>query len=326
MKLSIVTPMYYSAPYIETFYAEASAAAEQITADYEIILVNDGSPDQALDIAISLYHRDPRVRVIDLSRNFGQHKAIMTGLARANGDLVFLIDCDLEIRPAILAQFYSEFQRVNVDVVYGVQDVRQDRPFDRIAGQLFYSIFNLLSNEPLHPNLTTVRLMSQRYVSALVAHRERELLIGGLWLITGFKQIPITVTKLSKGSSTYHIGRKLALIVNAVTSFSNRPLVFIFYLGLLIIFFSSLAALFLVSETMKTGFLPGWPSLIVSVWLLGGLTIFCIGIIGIYLSKIFIETKQRPYTIIRQIYDRSAETAETGNGIRSDSEAHRVLL
>jgi putative glycosyltransferase len=181
----------------------------------------------------------------------------------------------------------------------------------------------LLPNVPLHPNLTTTRLMSQRYVSALVAHRERELLIAGLWSITGFKQIPITVTKLSKGSSTYHIGRKLALIVNAITSFSNRPLIFIFYLGLFIIFFSSVAALFLVFETINSGFLQGWPSLIVSVWLLGGLTIFCIGIIGMYLSKIFTETKQRPYTIIRQLYDHSAEI---GNGVRSDSEAHRVLL
>jgi len=323
MKLSIVTPMYYSAPYIEMFYAEASAAAEQITDDYEIILVNDGSPDQALDIAISLYERDAHVRVIDLSRNFGQHKAMMTGLAHANGDLVFLIDCDLEIKPAILSQFYSEFQRVNVDVVYGVQDVRHDRPFDRIAAQLFYAIFNLLSTEQLNQNLTTSRLMSQRYVSALVAHRERELLIAGLWAITGFKQTPIRVTKSSKGSSTYHIGRKFALIVNAVTSFSNRPLIFIFYLGLLIVFFSSLAALFLIFETINSGLLQGWPSLIVSVWLLGGITIFCIGIIGIYLSKIFTETKQRPYTIIRQLYDRSVEI---NDGVRSDSETHRVLL
>jgi len=307
MHLSIVTTMYYSAPYLETFYAEICAEAQKITDDYEIILVNDGSPDQSLDIAISLYERDAHVRIIDLSRNFGQHKAMMTGLAHANGDLVFLIDCDLEIKPAVLSQFYSEFQQVNVDVVYGVQDARHDRPFDRIAGRLFYTIFNLLANEPLHPNLTTSRLMSQRYVLALVTHRERELLIGGLWVITGFKQIPITVTKSSKGSSTYNFGRKIALIVNAVTSFSNRPLIFIFYLGLLIILFSGLAALFLVFKAISSGFLQGWPSLIVSVWLLGGITIFCIGIIGIYLSKIFTETKQRPYTIIRQLYDRSAE-------------------
>jgi putative glycosyltransferase len=318
--------MYYSAPYIETFYAEASAVAEQITADYEIILVNDGSPDQALDIAISLYHRDPRVRVIDLSRNFGQHKAMMTGLAYANGDLVFLIDCDLEIKPDVLLLFYAELRRSNADVVYGVQDIRQDRFAERIAGQLFYTIFNWLSKDELPPNLTTVRLMSRRYVAALIAHREREMLIGGLWTITGFKQVRLVVTKLAKGSSTYHLGRKISLLVNAITSFTNRPLIYIFYLGMLIIFFSSIAAMYLIFETITSGFLSGWPSLIVSVWLLGGLTIFCIGIIGIYLSKIFIETKQRPYTIIRQIYDRSAETAETGNGIRSDSEAHRVLL
>lgn len=307
MQLSIITTMYYSAPYLETFYTDICAEAEKITDDYEIILVNDGSPDHALDIALALYERDERVRVIDLSRNFGQHKAMMTGLARARGDMVFLIDCDLEIKPQVLSQFYAEFQRADADVIYGVQETRQDRLFDRLAGQWFYTIFNWLSNDHLPPNLTTARLMSQRYVAALVEHREREMLIGALWVITGFKQVPIAVHKASKGSSTYHFGRKVALMVNAVTSFSNQPLIFIFYLGALIIFFSSIAAVYLVIETITSGFLPGWPSLIVSVWMLGGLTIFCLGIIGIYLSKIFIEAKQRPYTIIRHDYQRAKD-------------------
>jgi putative glycosyltransferase len=162
--------------------------------------------------------------------------------------------------------------------------------------------------------------MSQRYVSALVSHQEREVLIGGLWTITGFKQLPQVVSKSSKGSSTYHLGRRLAIVVNAVTSFSNRPLILIFYLGCIIISLSSVAAAYLTIETILSGFLPGWPSLIVSVWLLGGLTIFCMGIIGIYLSKIFTETKQRPYTIIRDFYERPLENEydfRTNSNLRS---------
>ncbi len=306
MDLSIVTTLYYSAPYLEEFYARIRAAAEKITSDYEIIFVNDGSPDNSLDIAISLYGRDDRVRVVDLSRNFGHHKAIMTGLAHTRGELVFLIDCDLEEEPELLGKFYTELKRSGADVVYGVQKVRKGDFVERIMGALFYGLFNLLSSDPLPRNLITVRLMSQRYVANLVAHQERQTIIAGLWVITGFRQIPLVVDKKSKGSSTYNLSRKVLVIVNAVTSFSDRPLVIIFYLGCVIMFLSSVAALYLIVRRVFFGILlAGWPSLIVSIWLLGGLTIFCLGIIGIYLSKIFIETKQRPYTVIRQIYERT---------------------
>lgn len=316
--------MYYSAPYLEAFYARVRAEAEKITPDFEIIFVNDGSPDASLDIAVSLYQQDSRVRVVDLSRNFGHHKAMMTGLAQARGKLVFLIDCDLEVGPETLSEFYETFQKMEVDVVYGVQDVRQDSLINRIFGQLFYTFFNLLSTDPLPLNLTTARLMSQRYVSALVAHQEREVLIGGLWVITGFRQVSIIISKPPKGSSTYNLGRKIAIIVNAITSFSNRPLIFIFYLGGTISVVAGLAVLYLIIQRIFFGvFLTGWPSLIVSIWLLGGLTIFCLGIIGIYLSKIFIETKQRPYTIIRQLYE---QTERTDHEFQAHSERRSTIL
>lgn len=307
MELSVVTTLFYSSPFLEEFYTRIKKEIEKISQDYEIILVNDGSPDTSLDVAVSLFERDQRVRIIDLSRNFGHHKAMMTGLAHARGNLVFLIDCDLEIKPEMLSQFYTAFQKAQVDVIYGVQETRQDPWFNRVSSEIFYTIFNWLSSDPIPVNLTTARLMSRRYVTALVAHQERELLIGGLWVITGFKQLPLVVTKAAKGSSTYNLARKLGLIVSAITSFSNKPLILIFYLGCFIIFFSSIAAIYLIFETIFSGLLPGWPSLIVSIWLLGGLTIFCIGIIGIYLSKIFIETKQRPYTIIRAIYEQPSD-------------------
>jgi putative glycosyltransferase len=309
MDLSIVTTMYYSAPYLEEFYTRTCAAAEQITDDYEIILVNDGSPDDSLDVALSLFERDDRVKVIDLSRNFGHHKAMMTGLAHARGDLVFKIDCDLEEEPELLGEFHAEMVKdSSVDVVYGVQQRRKGGLFERISGGLFYKLFNLLSYHPVPPNLASARLMSRRYVSSLVEHQDREVFLGGIMAITGFKQVPLVVKKYSKGSTTYTLGRKVSLLVNAITSFSSRPLVFIFYLGCAIVFLSSVAALYLIVRRVFFGvFLTGWPSLIVSVWLLGGLTIFCLGVIGIYLSKVFMEVKPRPYTVIRQFYDRAGQ-------------------
>jgi putative glycosyltransferase len=303
--------MYRSAPYLETFYREVCAAASELTDDFELILVNDGSPDDSLDVALSLYEADSRVRVIDLSRNFGHHKAMMTGLAHAQGERVFLIDCDLEIRPAVLADFAAEMQQTGADVVYGVQAVRHDALFDRLAGESFYLFFNWLSNVPLPRNLLTTRLMTRRYVQALVQHREREVLIGGLWEITGFKQVSLVIDKAVKGSTTYSIRRRITIVVNAVTSFSNKPLVLIFYLGSLISLLSLLAASYLVVRRIFFGeLLTGWPSLIVSIWLLGGLTILCLGVIGIYLAKIFTEVKQRPYTIIRCMYDHRTYAAD----------------
>lgn len=305
MKLSIATTLYDSASYLHEFHARMTKAAKQITDDYEIIFVNDGSPDEALEVALSLYEQDDKVRIIDLSRNFGHHKAMMTGLTYARGDRVFLIDCDLEIEPEILSEFYAKFQSVQADVVFGVQDKRQDKLGDQIAARLFYVLFNWFSSDPLPFNLTTVRLMSKRYVSALVAHQEREVLIAGLWVITGFKQIPFTVKKSSKGSSAYNLSLRLAITVNAITSFSNKPLILIFYLGGIISALAMFAAFYLVMRRVFFGvLLAGWPSLIVSVWLLGGLQIICLGTIGMYVSKIFMEAKQRPYTIIRQIYER----------------------
>jgi len=305
MDLSIVTTLYYSSPYLEEFYRRIKREAEEITGDYEIILVNDGSPDNSLDIAISLYERDEKVKVIDLSRNFGHHKAMMTGLAHAKGALVFLIDSDLEQEPELLGKFYDELRKSDADVVYGVQQTRRGDLFERITGDLFYKLFNLLSDYPLPSNLLTIRLMTQRYVASLVEHRERETIIAGLWAVTGFKQAPLFVHMHHKGNSAYNPLRKITITVNAITSFSNRPLVFIFYMGCIISSFASIAALYLVVRRIFFDtLLSGWPSLIVSVWLMGGLTIFCLGVIGIYLSKIFMETKKRPYTIIRQFYER----------------------
>lgn len=305
MRLSIVTTLYRSAASLREFHERMARAASALTSSYEIIFVNDGSPDDSLGVALEIFAADPAVRVVDLSRNFGHHKAMMTGLSYARGDLVFLIDSDLEEDPEVLGSFAQTLSTSSADVVHGVQASRRGGLLERLSGWLYFKLFNLLSDHPIPDNLLTVRLMTRRYVTALLSHRERETTIAGLWAITGFKQIAQTVTKHTRGSTTYTPGRKIAVLVNSITSFSDRPLVLIFYLGLMIGTTASLAAVYLVIRRLFFGdALPGWPSLIVSVWMLGGLILIAVGIVGIYLSRVFIETKQRPYTIVGQVYER----------------------
>jgi putative glycosyltransferase len=307
--LSIVTTLYRSAASLREFHQRVTGAAASL-GDYEVVYVNDGSPDESLQLALELFRADPHVRVVDLARNFGHHKAMMTGLAHARGDLVFLIDSDLEEDPELLPIFVDLLRESDADVVYGVQQERRGDVVERWSGWLFFKVFNLLSDYRIPENVLTVRLMTRRYVSALLAHRERETTIAGLWAITGFRQVERPVVKHVKSTTTYSLAHKINILVNAITSFSHRPLILIFYLGLVIGCTASAAAIYLVIRRLFFGIaLPGWPSLIVSVWMLGGLMLVSIGIIGIYLSRVFIETKQRPYTIVGQIYDHATGPA-----------------
>jgi putative glycosyltransferase len=305
VKLSIVATLYQSAPYIAEFHQRITSAARQLVGDeYEIVLVNDGSPDHSLALAVELT-LDPRVIVIDLSRNFGHHKAMMTGLSHANAEQVFLIDIDLEEEPECLLSFANAMISEKADVVFGVQQQRKGKGFERFTGEWFWQLFNLLTGLKLPKNIATARLMSRRYVDALLAHGEREVFIAGLWHITGFKQVPQVIQKHSSSATTYTLRRKLSLLVNSITSFSNKPLVSIFYVGVAI----SLAALMYITYlvfhwSFGSKLLSGWTSVMASIWLLGGLIMSSVGVVGIYLSKIFSETKQRPYTIVREIFGR----------------------
>lgn len=309
MRLSIVSTLYQSAAYIAEFHQRASAAAQRLVGDeYEIILVNDGSPDNSLDIAVQLTESDSHVVVVDLSRNFGHHKAMMTGLATACGQRVFLIDSDLEEEPEWLHDFTKQMDDETSDVVYGIQSKRKGGFFEQITGAFFYRVFRLLTGIAQPNNIVTARLMSRRYVDALLLHRERELNIGGLWIVTGFKQCTQTVQKHTTSPTTYSLSRKFSHLVNAVTSFSSLPLVFTFYSGLLI----SISALgYIVYLTIRYLFIAsppdGYTSIIASIWLFSGLIIFFIGVQGIYISKVFSEVKQRPYTIVRHVYTHFSE-------------------
>ncbi|EMS77640.1 glycosyltransferase family 2 protein [Desulfotignum phosphitoxidans] len=306
MKLSIVSTLYQSAPYIEEFCSRAATAAREVAGeDYEIILVNDGSPDNSLEIAVSSTHSDPHIVVVDLSRNFGHHKAMMTGLSHSQGDFVFLIDSDLEEEPEWLLSFFTKMEKEKCDVIFGVQENRKGNLCERWSGSLFYLLFNRLTGLNLSKNIVTTRLMSQRYVQALIQHQERELMIAGLWHLTGFKQVSEIVKKHNSSKTSYTFHRKISLLVNSITAFSNVPLKGIFYTGFIISLFALIYVLYLIfNKIFLATPLSGWTSVMASVWLLGGLIISFVGIVGMYISKVFIETKQRPYTIIRDIYGK----------------------
>jgi len=319
VRLSIVTSLYRTSKYLDEFYRRTVAAASALTDAFEVILVNDGSPDDSMARALRLHEQDSRVRIIDLSRNFGHHKALMTGLAHARGHLVFLIDSDLEEAPEWLLPFHDALLRSDVDVVYGVQRTRKGGWLERTTGAIFFRVISPLLTHRIPANVVTARLMSRRYVQALVQHRDRELCLSGVWVATGFEQQALGVDKGTRGETSYSMRRRISEFVSAVTSFSNRPLIFVFYLGTVVMIGSLVAAVGLIIQTLNHGIgVPGYASLMVSIWFLGGLMIFSIGIVGVYVAKVFTEVKDRPYTVIRAEYG-GAESHDNPTNPRTGS-------
>jgi putative glycosyltransferase len=304
--LSVVTSLYHSGPYIEEFCGRMTAAAKKITNDYEIILVNDGSPDEALEKAVAIQRKNSRVVVVDLSRNFGQHKAMMTGMAYVRGKYVFLIEIDLEESPEWLVDFYKKLKaHHDVDVVYGVQEKRKGGLIERLTGALFYKAFNLFSEVKMPENHVTARLMTRRYMDALLMHRDRALFLGGIYEQVGFRQTPHLVRKISHSETTYTPRKKIHLVINSMVSFSTAPLSMIFWLGMSMFFLSGMVLVWVLYQWCVASLAPGWTSLIAAIVGVGGLLMLSLGVIGLYLKKVLEEVKERPYTVIKQIYRNS---------------------
>jgi putative glycosyltransferase len=303
MKLSIVATLYRSSANIVEFHARAMAAATAIADDVEMILVNDGSPDDSLARALELQAGDSRVVVLDLARNFGHHKAMMTGLIHAQGDLVFLIDSDLEEPPELLERFHAELIAGHWDVIFGVQASRRGKLFERFTGAAYFSIVEALSDQTLPRNVVTARLMRRDYVQALVQHQDREMQISHLWVLTGFRQRALEIEKLSLSPSTYSLRRKIEIAVKHITTTSTKLLYLVLYFGGGVCAASLCFILYLLARYFTHGVgVSGYTSLIVSVWFFGGVTVFILGIIGIYIANILSEVKRRPYTHLRAIH------------------------
>lgn len=304
MHLSIVSTLYKSAPYLEEFCARSCAAAKQITQDFELILVHDGSPDNSLAVALQLQQQHKQLKIIELSRNFGHHEAGMLGLQQAQGELVFLIDCDLEEAPELLLEFWHTLeQQPDTDVVYGVQATRKGNWFEQHSGQVFYTLFNALSTIKIAPNVLTVRLMRQNFVHSLSLYPERKLFAAGIMAHAGFKQQSLVVPKGSKPSTTYTLAKQLQLVLTSVTAFSSKPLEYLFTLGCL---FSLLSLGALVVAGIDSLWLhhplSTASALMLATAIICSCVLTCTGLLGIYLASLHTESKQRPRTLIKRIY------------------------
>ena len=307
MKLSIVSTLYKSRGFLDDFLSETIDAIHKINVeDFEIIFVNDGSPDDSLPFLIQKKTTIPQIKIIDLSRNFGHHYAMQIGLEHAQGDFVFLIDNDLEVSPSFLIEcFYEINNDQDLDVVYGFQEVRKGKFIENIGGAIFWSALNLFSDVKIPKNMLTERLMRRQYVDSLLTLGDANLFLGGMMHWSGFHQKGLPVTKRTrKGESTYSITKRMELMVQAITSFSGKPLEYLFYLGLLITSASVAMIIYIFIQKIIYGntVQVGWTSLItINVLILGIISTF-LGLIGIYIFKIFKQVQNRPNAIIKRIY------------------------
>lgn len=300
MKISIVTTLYYSEKYIKQFIYRIKKTLNNCKFNnYEIILVNDGSPDNSLSVASELCQDDSSIKVINLSRNFGHYKAILTGLEHSDGDFVFLLDVDLEDQPEWLSLFYSELNKKKSDVVYGTQNLRRN---DKFFGNLYYKLSSFMLDLDHPKNITTARLMTRQYVEAVLMHKEKHFVISGLWVLAGFSQLPVEVKREINSKSTYSLSMKVRIVLDMLTSMSSKPLNMIFWFGLIVTFISFLLVLWLIiNKFFNSVQVSGWTSIIATNLLIGGIIIFTQGIIALYIASIHKEVKNRPNTIIKEI-------------------------
>lgn len=309
-RLSVVTTVFRSEAFLPTFIAETIKAITAAGIDhYEILFVNDGSPDGSRELLLQACKNNPAIKLVDLSRNFGHHKAVVAGLAHARGELVFLIDCDLEVSPGELGRFLEAMRQSHPDVVYGVQETRKGHAIERIGGSLFWRLFNRLSQTAVPPDVLTERLMTRRYVDALLTLGDRNVFLGGMMYWTGFRQIGITVVKGTReGRSTYSLRRRVWLLVEAITSFSSVPLKLVLLAGLFTTVCAFVGVVILVLRKLldPNAILMGYTSLMLAVVGMGGLILTTLGILGLYVSRIFSQTQNRPLYIVRDFHQHNS--------------------
>jgi putative glycosyltransferase len=301
MSVSLVSTLYKSAPFLDEFVSRCLALMQ---GDDELILVDDGSPDNSLAMARSYAANDPRIVVVELARNFGHHRAILAGLSQARGERVFFVDSDLEEAPELLTEFTSMMDGGSADVVFGIHDHSRGSLLRKTSSKLFWRVFNWASDSSTPLNICNVRLMKRRYVDALLSLPETNAFLGGMFYWVGFKQIGIPITRtLRRSKSTYSTVARAILAVRSIVSFSTAPLKAMFLLGMMISAFSALIAVyFIVLKVLDPTTQLGFTSLIISIWFLSGTIIACLGVLGIYMAYIYTEAKRRPRVIVKDVF------------------------
>ncbi len=304
--LSVVAPVYNEEQLIELFAQRAIAALADFT--FELVLVNDGSSDATPRLLDRLADQDPRVRVIHLSRNFGHQAALTAGLEHAIGDVVAMIDADLQDPPELIPTMIEQWQQGS-DVVYAVRQRRQgETAFKLATASWFYKLFDKLAQVNLEPNSGDFRLLDRGALDALLAMTERSRFLRGMTVWVGFTQTAVPYERDARhaGETKYTLRKMLRFSLDAIASFSHLPLQLATYVGIVSAGVAFIAIPVVIGLRLAGSYLPGFGSITIAILLLGGIQLIALGVIGEYVGRIYDEVKHRPLYIVREERNRPA--------------------
>lgn len=301
--ISIVTPAYRCAECLPELYRRLREVLEPLTPNFEMIVVNDASPGNDWAVILQLAAADPRVKGVNFSRNFGQHHAITAGVDHASGDWVVVMDCDLQDRPEEIPRLYRKAVDEGFDVVFGRRIERKDTFLKKAVSRAFNKVYNLLSNIRIDPTICNFSISARRVMDNYRRLRESSRSHGLALLWCGFRVGYLDVDHAERfaGKTSYNLRRSINLAIESITSQSNKPLRLSIKAGFVMSGLSFLFALYIAVRKLFWDVpVSGWASTIVSMYFIGGLLMANIGVVGLYLGKVFDETKDRPIYIVRE--------------------------
>jgi glycosyltransferase involved in cell wall biosynthesis len=297
--LSVVAPVYNEEALIDEFYARVRAALDGLP--FELVLVDDGSSDGSSAALERLAEQDPRVRVVFLSRNFGHQTALTAGLDHARGDAVVMLDADLQDPPELIEKMLDHW-RAGCDVVYAVRERRDgESRFKLSTARWFYKLFDRLAQVELQHNSGDFRLLDRRALDALLSMRERNRFLRGMTVWVGYTQaaVPYKRDPRHAGETKYTIAKMVKFSLDAISSFSHRPLQLATLFGFIVSTVAFVAIPVVIVLRILGSYLPGFSSITIAILLLGGIQLIAIGIIGEYVGRIYDEVKGRPLYLVR---------------------------
>jgi glycosyltransferase involved in cell wall biosynthesis len=304
--LSLVVPVYNEEESIDLFLDAVPRLMERDGLRFEIVFVNDGSRDNTLGHLLDRSGADRRLRIVNLSRNFGKEAALTAGIDHARGDVIVPMDIDLQDPPELIEPFMTRW-REGYDVVYGVRTQRAwDTPAKRLSANWFYRVFNSMSPVRIPENVGDFRLVDRRAIEVLRQLPERNRFMKGLFAWVGFNSIgvPYERPQRAAGNSKFNLWRLWNFALDGLVSFSTAPLRAWFYVGVVIAAIAVLYALFIVTRVLIFGIdTPGYASLLIAVLLMGAIQLLSLGIIGEYLGRLFLEVKSRPIYVVEGVYE-----------------------
>jgi polyisoprenyl-phosphate glycosyltransferase len=302
--LSVVSPVYKAEGCIEELHRRLTAVLQSLNVEYEIVLVDDGSPDRSGEMIARIAAADPRVAAVTLSRNFGQHAAILAGVAEAKGDAVVVMDCDLQDRPEDIPLLTGKLEE-GFDVVIARRTGRTASAFKRLTSRFWFALLNRFSDMRIEPGSGSFSILRREPVEALLRMPNRHTHYSLLLRWIGFRQTYVTVDDGGRfaGSSSYSVRRLLSHAVSGIVAHSTKLLSFSIYAGFGFVLLAILQFGYVIVRKLTGGFgVAGWASLMAAIWLVGGAILSSLGVIGIYLGRIVDDVKQRPpYIVARRI-------------------------